>query len=72
MGHVLGGWSPALILGDLEIRKFLKEYVKVDLEDPRDKAKIAFCPQQSINIEAAESLEEGHSACFKDVSLGCR
>ena len=35
-------------------------------------ARITFCPQQSINIEAAELLEECHWACFKDLSVGCR
>lgn len=34
-------------------------------------AKCAFCPQQGVHMEAAESVEEGHSACFKDSSVGC-
>ena len=47
-------------------------YVKEDSWDPRAPAKITFCPQQSVNIEAAKFLEEGHSACFKDLSKGCK
>jgi len=46
-------------------------YVKVDLQDPGGVGLIAFCPSQSINMEvAAEFLEEGHSAYFKDLSMG--
>lgn len=33
-------------------------------------AKIAFCPQQTVNIKAVETLDECHSACFKDLSMG--
>ena len=47
-------------------------YVKVDSQDPGSWARIAFRPQQSMNIEAAESLEESHSVSFKDLSMGCR
>ena len=54
--------------------KFLEEffYVKADLQAPEGQAKIAFCPQQSMNIEAVESVEECPSACFKDLSVCCR
>ena len=34
-------------------------------------AKSALCPSQSV-IETAEVLEEGHSACFQDLSTDCR
>ena len=29
-------------------------------------------PQQRVIIKTAELLQEGHSACFKDLSMGCR
>ena len=52
---------------------FQKEflYVKVDLLVPGVHAKIAFCLSQSVNIKAVEPLEEGHAACFEDLSMGC-
>ena len=43
-------------------------YVIVDLQDPEDQAMIASSPWQSSNIDAAEFLEECHSACVKDLS----
>ena len=58
----------------VEIKKLPKEflYVRVDPQDPGGQARLACCPQQSINIEAAESLEECHSASFQDLLMGCR
>ena len=53
--------------------KLLKEflYVKVDSQDPGSLAKIASCPQQSMSIEAVESVEKCPSACCKDLSMCC-
>ena len=39
---------------------------------PVGRANIACCPWQSVNIQAVESLEECHSTCFKDLSMGCK
>ena len=47
-------------------------YVRVDLQGSGDWPKLAYYPQQGVNMEASEFLEEGHAACFKDVSMGCR
>ena len=63
-------WSMivSICLGAVEIKE-------VDLQDPQgwDNVKlILFCPQQSVILQAAELLEGGHSACFKDLSVGCR
>lgn len=57
----------------VEIKEIVSEgilYIKVDLRDPGDWAKIAFCPQQSTNIKASEFLQEGHAAYLKDLSMG--
>ena len=34
--------------------------------------KLPFALSKVISILAAEFLEEGHSACFKDLSMGCK
>ena len=48
-------------LGAVEIKE-------VDLQDPPScDAKVLFCPQQSVILEAAELLEGGHSASLKDL-----
>ena len=65
---------PTWILGEqeVEIKEVFKGilYVQVDLQEAVGLAKTAFCPQQSINSNAAEFLEEGHSAYFKGLSVG--
>lgn len=63
----LEGWG-----GGQRQRKFPEEfvYVRVDLQGPGSRAKMALSPRQSVNIQAVESLGEGHSACFQDSSVG--
>lgn len=62
--------------GGIEIKKFPKEilYAQVDLQDPGGwevGLKLPFALSQIINIEAAEFLEEGYSACLKGLSVSC-
>ena len=62
-------------LGGLERKEadFLEGRI---LEDPRGwdhvKLRFSFVPHQNVILGAAELPQGGHSACFKDLSTGCR
>ena len=54
-----------------EIREDFLQILRI-LEVGLSQAKVAFCLQQSISMEAAKLLEEGDSARLKYLSLGCK